>query len=547
MAIQIYEQKDFTGGLNLRTDQFQLADNESPEMLNVEVDPRGGVFSRGGMSRINSVNVTGAWEPQNLFPFYGANNRLMLANDNRIQRWVPAGNTFTNLEYGAGTPIIVDGTHGGSFAAWGNTLYMATGTGINATNTYKWDGSATYATSVAGIVSPNDWAPTNNSHDRFPRCEHIVVHNNKMFAANVIVEGVHHQNRVYFSDEALPQDWRSTNYIEILGGGEGITGMVVVNGALIIFKPYAIYALYGYSNVNFRLVEVSTNIGCFSHHAMASTESGVYFYSAQKGLFFFDGSSIIDLFGPMRPAFDLGYINPAAPEAISVSWIGRRVWLSLPYDTTGTAATTPTLNLVYDPSMRSYTMFRTYDNKGVVGGTDFRDDAGVEYRLLCHPSVPCVLDVDRYSLPYDRIDVDGSNDGFETVYRTKWFDAGSYLQRKMFRRPDLVMRETDSIQNITVKVYHDFQEAEGSEARTFTISQTATQAGLLWGGLWAYEPVGQDPYGSNWSNETLGGSIQTASNLGLCKSVQLRFSGELKKPWGINSIGYKWQPRRVKG
>ena len=33
---------DFTGGLNLRADQFQLSKNESPDMLNVEIDPRGG-------------------------------------------------------------------------------------------------------------------------------------------------------------------------------------------------------------------------------------------------------------------------------------------------------------------------------------------------------------------------------------------------------------------------------------------------------------------------------------------------------------------------
>lgn len=29
---------DFTGGLNLRADQFLLARNESPDMLNVEID-----------------------------------------------------------------------------------------------------------------------------------------------------------------------------------------------------------------------------------------------------------------------------------------------------------------------------------------------------------------------------------------------------------------------------------------------------------------------------------------------------------------------------
>jgi hypothetical protein len=543
VSIQIYEQKDFTGGLNLRSDQFQLADNESPEMLNVEVDPRGGVFSRGGMARIHSVDVSGGWDPQKLTPFYSTTSHLMLANGQRVQRWVPASNTFTNLEFASGSPIACNGVHGACFAPWGDTLYVATGTGGTAVATYKWNGSATYATALGTITSNAHWLVDG----KFMQAEHIIVHSNKMFAANVVTEGVYHRNRLHFSQESLPEKWDKDDFYDILGGGEGITGMVVVNGVLVIFKPYAIYALYGYDNTDYRLVEVSSSIGCYSHHAMIQTETGVYFYSSQKGLHFFDGSQIVDLFEPLRTAYDLGYINSAAPDAVTVSWVGRRIWLSLPYSTTGTGAVVPTVNIVFDPSMRSYTMFSTYDNKGVVGGTDFRDSNGNEFRLMCHPTVPCVLAVDRYNLPYDMIDVDGSTDGFSTVYRTKWFDAGSYLQRKMFRRPDLVMRETDSAQNITVDVYHDFQEANGSEARTFTINQTSTEQGLVWGGLWAFEPVGESPYGSYWSNDVLGGSIKTAKNLGLCKSVQLRFSGELKKPWGINSIGYKWQPRRVKG
>jgi len=62
MTVGIFEQQDFTGGLNLRADQFQLAENESPKMLNVDVDPRGGVFSRGGYTAINS-SVVASWNP----------------------------------------------------------------------------------------------------------------------------------------------------------------------------------------------------------------------------------------------------------------------------------------------------------------------------------------------------------------------------------------------------------------------------------------------------------------------------------------------------
>lgn len=539
--LQIFEQKDFTGGLNLRSDQFQLADNESPEMLNVEVDPRGGVFSRGGMSRINSVNVSGTWSPQKLTAFYGNTNKLMLANSNVVMYWNQAANTFSSLQYSAGNNIVCDGVHGACFAPWGETLYIATGTGINSTNTYKWNNGSVYATSLTGIVTNSDWL---SATPHVMRAEHLIAHANKLFAANVITEGVHHVNRIHWSQESNPEKWDKDDYIEIQGGGTGITGMCIINGALVVFKPYGIYVIYGYDSTDFRLIEVSGTLGCSSHHAMTQTETGVYFYATNKGLHFFDGSSVTDLFVPLRPMFDLNYINSASSESVSVSWVGRRVWLSLPYSTDGTLATSPTVNLIFDPSMRAYTMFKTYDGYGVKGGCDFRDNDGTEYRLMCHPSVPCVLNVDIYHQAYDQIDVDGSTDGFATVYRTKWFDAGSFIQRKMFRRPDLVMRETETVQDITVDVYHDYQEADGSEARSFVLSQSSVFGGMIWGdGDWSN---GDDDYGV-WANDVLGGSIQTAKNLGLCKSVQLRFSGTLKQPWGINSIGYKWAGRRVKG
>ena len=48
------ELKDFTGGLNLRSDQTSLGPSESPAMLNVEVDPRGGIARRDAIDALNA-------------------------------------------------------------------------------------------------------------------------------------------------------------------------------------------------------------------------------------------------------------------------------------------------------------------------------------------------------------------------------------------------------------------------------------------------------------------------------------------------------------
>jgi hypothetical protein len=116
---------DFTGGLNLRADQFQLARNESPDMLNVEIDPRGGVFSRGAMQRLNTTAVAGTWAPNKLHAFYGDTSTVMLANSTKVYR--STGNAFTTLAYSSGNDIATANADGASFANWGSTLYISTG------------------------------------------------------------------------------------------------------------------------------------------------------------------------------------------------------------------------------------------------------------------------------------------------------------------------------------------------------------------------------------------------------------------------------------
>ena len=48
---------DFTGGLNTRKSSFQLLPNEVPEILNMEIDPRGGVYTRKGWDQWSTDEV----------------------------------------------------------------------------------------------------------------------------------------------------------------------------------------------------------------------------------------------------------------------------------------------------------------------------------------------------------------------------------------------------------------------------------------------------------------------------------------------------------
>lgn len=57
--LQAINLDDFTGGLNLWRNQFNIGPNQSPDMLNMEIDPRGGFYTRKGWSRWNADDALG--------------------------------------------------------------------------------------------------------------------------------------------------------------------------------------------------------------------------------------------------------------------------------------------------------------------------------------------------------------------------------------------------------------------------------------------------------------------------------------------------------
>ena len=76
-AYRYDEKSDFRGGLNLRADQFNIAHNESPALLNVEVDPRGGVRRRDAVTKVNATALTN--EITSLMTHYEAGTNQVLA------------------------------------------------------------------------------------------------------------------------------------------------------------------------------------------------------------------------------------------------------------------------------------------------------------------------------------------------------------------------------------------------------------------------------------------------------------------------------------
>ena len=535
MAQLVIERRDdFTGGLNLRADQFQLSDNESPDMLNMEIDPRGGLFTRGSFRDINSTAVSGTWAPKRLTWFKGSSQYLMLTTETSV--YTSTGTDFTRLDFGSGTPIVSASTNGSSLAQWGKTMYMTTGQAGVAS--YKWEVGDTYATALTAS-GPTWQAYVSPVGGYFPKAEHTIQHTNKMFAAYTKENGVVYPNRLRWSHEGLPTDWLESDYIDFNGGGDGITGLAVVAGHLVVFKPQAIYVLFGYDSTDHNVVELSSNLGVDLPTHIASSEQGVYFYVGFKGLFYYNGNTVVDLFQNLRAVYPLGYIYSNYSSKISVSYVNRRVWLAVPYST-GTAPTEVTTNLIYDPSITqngSWNRLSSGDGFGLVGGTDFKTTAGVSVPVLAHPTLPRVLEVEVFASETDLIA--GVETNFETYYRTGWIDGDNFSMKKMWRRPDLVLKQVDTERTVNIKVFHNFEEAVGLERKSIDIVVPFSGRGGIWGEMvWGT---------GTWGISAQGAQVIRGSNLGLARSVQLLFTGPDGGEWGLDSIAYKYNNRKVTG
>lgn len=549
--INFFLTSDYTGGLNLRADQFQLAPNESPDLLNVEVDPRGGVFSRAGMKFINTSPVGAAvWNPKALYNFRGTSPQIMLSTGysgttpGEIHK--STGGNFTRLNRSSGV-LNVSNTDGACFTQWDQTLYITVGQGT--ANAYKWTTSATNVTDLT--ASGPTWQPYELPVGGFfPRANLCKVHANKMFVANTFENGVHYPNRLRWSHEGRPEDWYDADYIDITAGGYGIRAMEIVDGQLLIFKENAIYLLMGYDIENFQLVEISTIHGVEYPQQVAAGDGGVYFFDYPKGLFFYSRNGIQDVFLRISPIIIDAQVNTTALDDITCSFIGQRLWLSMPYDPAPNTSPPAyaACNFIFDQSIGkygAYTLYQTADARGVVVGTDWRSSTDDAKSLICSSTQQFVYFVDDYDFVEDDIYTGSAivQQDFDSYYRTSWFYDNRYVQNKTFLGPEMVLKEVDADTEIKMNVYYDFNSTK--IVRTQTIGVYPDQSGGVYGtGLYGTATYGVDDVGP---------SLYSARCMGKSKAIQLEFIGPNTlftatpgRKWGINSVAYKFKRRNIK-
>lgn len=549
---------DFTGGLNYRADAFQLADNESPDLQNIDIDPRGGFSSRGGMKDYSTAPVggiaTGVFDPKRLFAWDGSTKQLMIASNSNIY--------YTEDGGISGTIGQSSNQYGAMFAPWtvgpDSRLYIARG---HAYNGFRWNGySTTSLTASGGVAGSTEWqnsyASPTGTH--MPKANLCTTHIDRLWVADTNEGSSTYPNRVRWSHPSVAESWRQEDYIDVVGGGSGITAIVPFGDQLLIFKKRAVFALLGYDEETFQLVPLTNEIGAVTPQSVAVSEQGVFFFSWPDGLFVYNGQGFTDLFTVLRPLIQAGEITEKSIDGVFVSWVDRKLMISMPlgddpisvetyegeiiifgesipYDSVevkyggAERSTKPTATFVWDSTIGqngAWTKYVTGDGYGIACATNFVQPNGERVPVAAHPNQPVLLQLNIEAEYRDTIN--GTIHNFTSYYTTKWQDGGNINSRKFWRRPEMVVRQLGEDTTLNVDVYHDWDRTAADRTYQVTLDGETIQGG--------YE---------SWGRPDLGADLVKGYNLGLCNSVQLKISAS-GIPWGINAITYKFNPRRVR-
>jgi hypothetical protein len=522
-AFKLEALESFSGGLNLRADQFNLGSTESPDMLNVTVDPRGGIAMRKGVSRRNvtalGADVKGMWG----FHTDTGTNQLMV-NHGTAVAYSASGNftAFTNITARtAGSRV-----YGVTF---NNVAY-----GVSYDKpSFKWDGS-----------TDADLGTTWDAAGHMPKAQYIAVWNNFVWLGGTY-EGAASKYRVRWSNIDTAETWTANDYVDINKGeaGDYITGLVPHGDGLVVFKSNSVYRIFGWDSDSFQVTTLTQRIGSIPLSSPVSTPYGVFFWNAHDGLYVYDGERFRWLFSRMQPAIDDGRIGFTNPPQLT--WGNNKLYVSVDWVLAG--ATTVRRTLIFDPSL------------GAEGAWTLTDiDAGPLYTLQppngdpvvmggCVANTGSVIHVDDED---DRVTdnyLASTEVHIDSHFRTPWVEGKNAIVKKRWGKPRMITLAKSSI-TLGVQVYKDYDTAEAR--KTFVVEVAGRTSSSVWNtAVWDDSAVGSSTI-AIWGTdaEAIVADVKRLPTLGTAKAISMRIDGPTvtNNSWEVNALAFTYTPRRLR-
>lgn len=551
---------DFTGGLNLRETDFMLNDNESPGMLNINMDTRGGIVTRAGWTGWNASDVItpvthAGWRPRNAEMHLYSTGAFAVFVTNANKVWTcQQGQNFVDMGITANAvPHLAD------FAQWGDTVYMATGRADAAAKVVGLPAAANLPVALTklgtGTYNDNYTTPTGG---KFPACDLAEAHGGYMFAAGIIENGVTYPNRLRWSHPDQPEDWATQDYIDVLQGGSRITALKSFRDHLLIFKVDSVWALYGYDKDSWQLIKVSLSIGTPGIQAVTKSDSAVYFYSAsaRNGIYAYQGQDPVLISEPIKRAMDAIVTD----NDVWLGWQNKRLLCSIPYDPD------PEFNshgsiMVFDPEIGGGAWVRYKPALGTIACVVERSDVGTELPMLvtcgCTGYAGIMRGMAAPAIAGDVFKPGSATVGFRNYYRTSWKHAGWPELQKSWLRPRIIARKPPGAVTVRLNTYWNYDSDTSQRSHVFAVTPAG---GVFWRALGAADPLGG---GFDWGDghkwggggaigdvivrPTAPAAASRGSSLGWARAVMLELLPEdytKALAWAVDAIVLKYNARR---
>jgi len=533
---------DFTGGLNYSTDQFSLADNESPDMVNIDLDPRSGFSTRRGWRRRNPAEIAAVtpWQPRNavVHTVSTGEQTIFVVNDEVVYE-APESGVFHPLV----GPVAQGTPHGADFVSWGEDVYFTCGMG-----------QAAYRRSVDGgllAMTSDVWsevdAPTINTMPRAGLCE---AHAGYMFTARIREGAVSYNTRIRWSHPNRPDSWREDDFLDIDAYGGKITAIISFRDHLLIFKTTSMWALYGYGDDSWQLSLVSSSIGCPAITAVTKSETAVFFFSAsnKNGIYAYSGGEPTYISEKLRPAMS----QITAFTNVFVSWANRKLYVAVPWKPIF-AQPEPASLFIFDPDIGqgAWTMYSSPYGAvaSVVDGSDINSKFPLAAFWSTHTAAMLILD--SIDDAYDEILTSGgqpTRQDFPAYYRTRWMHGGWPDVRKSWRRPMFICRRVPRQVDLLVEQFRDYDE---TTIRRTGLVPGDTFEGNVWTANGATDPGGMDwgEAGATWGAQLQGASLIRGGPMGHAAALQLRVTPAASTPlrkWGVDGVVIKFNVQRFR-
>jgi len=526
---------DFRGGLNYRLDAFDVELNESPDLLNVSVDPRGGISLRDGV--VTAARTALASNVKGIWSYYNDDGTSEVLVNYGTSVAVLNGVDFDPLPFAGNITNRTDGSR-----VYGTTIN-------NVAYGVSGDQVSFYYNGTAGtdLGTTLDGTPGN-----FPIAQYVTHWNNFAWVGNTKEGATYEKNRVRFSHANLPTQWSDLDYIDV-GKGEGgdyITGVVGHNDRLMIFKSNSTYAVFGFDGDSFQMVTVSERVGSTPLSSPVSTPHGVFFWHAREGVYLYDGSNMHWLFEKLKPAIDDGRV--AFGVAPQLTWGNNKLYVSFQYNNPDTNALEQRV-FVYDPTLNSWVL---WDVEVEALWTHTPTDDTDSVYGACVTNTGTVVKIDSASYPADRYSYTGGNyvsTNIAAYLQSAWIKTRNPIVRKRWGQIRLILSAEQTV-DLGVEVFHDYNTSEAvREYTTRVVSREGNSS--IWAAVaGTATPTWQSDDGLTGDGEwsASGGSsavdIKKLGTGGTASAICVKVVGPTVQNavWEVNGIAFPYKSRRMR-